>query len=292
MKFKPIELEDKDLMNKYLKTGRVESSELTFAALFIWRKAFNMEFAEIENCLVIKSKDNGYPASLRFPMGNGDKKVAVEKSCKYFLEIGEVPKFYGLTKDMVDELIRICPDKFRCEPMRDYFDYVYKSENLIKLSGKKLHSKKNHFNNFQKSYEFEYSPITMGDADMIIKEYNDWSDFDDEYLLSEQKSIEELLLNFDYLELKGAKIMCKGQLCAFTIGEQLNSDTAVIHIEKANTKFRGAFAAINQMFIANEWSDYAYINREEDCGIEGLRTAKLSYQPEFMVEKYKAVYYG
>jgi hypothetical protein len=86
----------------------------------------------------------------------------------------------------------------------------------------------------------------------------------------------------------GAKLYADGQLCAFTIGEQLNSDTAVIHIEKADISFRGAYAAINQMFAENEWSHLKFINREDDFGLPGLRKAKQSYRPVFMVEKYSA----
>ena len=42
---------------------------------------------------------------------------------------------------------------------------------------------------------------------------------------------------------------------------------------------------INQQFVEHECRDYLYVNREEDTGSEGLRKAKLSYRPAFMVEK-------
>ena len=42
---------------------------------------------------------------------------------------------------------------------------------------------------------------------------------------------------------------------------------------------------INQQFVEHECMDYKYVNREDDAGTEGLRKAKLSYKPIFMVEK-------
>ena len=40
--------------------------------------------------------------------------------------------------------------RFAFEEQRDFFDYVYLSEKLSSLSGRKLHSKKNHVNSFLK----------------------------------------------------------------------------------------------------------------------------------------------
>ena len=80
--------------------------------------------------------------------------------------------------------------------------------------------------------------------------------------------------------------MLGDKVVAFTFGEKLNSDTAVIHVEKADPEIRGAYTAINQNFVAAEWSEMTYINREEDMGLEGLRQAKESYHPVKMIEKY------
>ena len=42
---------------------------------------------------------------------------------------------------------------------------------------------------------------------------------------------------------------------------------------------------INQQFVEHEIAGkYKYTNREDDVGEEGLRKAKLSYKPVFMVE--------
>lgn len=79
-----------------------------------------------------------------------------------------------------------------------------------------------------------------------------------------------------------------GRVVAYTIGEPVNSDTFIIHIEKAFTEFRGAYPAIAHEFLAHEAACFKYVNREDDAGNEGLRKAKMSYHPVFFEEKWYA----
>jgi hypothetical protein len=95
-----------------------------------------------------------------------------------------------------------------------------------------------------------------------------------------------VLTNFSKLNLKGGVIVLNGVVEAFTFGEKLNEDTAVIHVEKANPDISGIYSAINRDFCRETWSETTYINREEDMGLEGLRKAKESYSPIKMIEKF------
>lgn len=96
----------------------------------------------------------------------------------------------------------------------------------------------------------------------------------------------EALTHFEELEYRGGAIEIDSRIEAFSLGEPLNTDTAVIHIEKANPEIPGLYAAMNQLFCQNAWSDMAYINREQDLGIEGLRKAKESYNPHHIAKKF------
>lgn len=286
--FKPVELGDKDVIQKYLSQQYNTGCEMTFPSLYIWRKAYNTKFAVIEDCLVLFTKDGDNPAGLRFPIGNGDKLKAAEIACDYMTSVGEKPQFYGVTADDV-EFIKANSVNYEISDMSKYADYVYESEKLINLSGKKLHSKKNHLNRFKKLYNYEYIEITPSHEDEVMDAYDSWGEVEGKYLLAEYDAIREVIRNMDYLGTKGAMLKVDGQIVAFSLGDVLNCDTAVIHVEKADTSYEGAYAAINQMFVQNQWSEYKYINREDDCGLEGLKKAKLSYRPVFMVDKYKVI---
>ena len=291
MNFKPIELEDKEIIDKYLETEQNMGCEMCFSSLYIWRKAYDMRYAIAEDCLVLWSKDGNNSAGLRFPVGNGDRLKAARLACDYMVDVGEKPQFYGVTGDAID-FIKNNTDEYEFGDMSLYSDYVYETEKMIKLSGKKLHSKKNHLNKFKKTYKYEYLNIMSEDKNDIMEAYDGWADISDKYLAAEREAIGEITENIDYLGIKGAMLKVDGEIAAFTFGDRLTNDMAVIHIEKANTAYDGAYAAINQMFAENEWSKYKYLNREDDCGLEGLRKAKRSYQPAFMVEKYKVVRRG
>ncbi|HEX3044837.1 MAG TPA: phosphatidylglycerol lysyltransferase domain-containing protein, partial [Bacillota bacterium] len=109
---------------------------------------------------------------------------------------------------------------------------------------------------------------------------------EDQDVSEENEAMQLVLANFEALQVIGGVIKVDGKISALAVGEELNKITAVIHIEKANTEIDGMFPAINQQFAANCWSGYEFINREEDMGLEGLRKAKLSYNPVRLVEKF------
>lgn len=76
-----------------------------------------------------------------------------------------------------------------------------------------------------------------------------------------------------------------------TMGSRLGPDTFDIHFEKAREDVDGAYAAVNCEFARHlraKYPELRYLNREDDLGLEGLRKAKLSYNPHHMVEKFWA----
>ena len=105
-------------------------------------------------------------------------------------------------------------------------------------------------------------------------------------LRAEARAVKEVLESLDDLDVVGGAILVRDRVQAFALGEPLNDSTVVVHIEKASPDLHGAFQVINQQFLANEWADWEFVNREQDVGEPGLRQAKESYHPVGMVEKH------
>ena len=289
--FKRAELEDKEIISRYFTLYTSRSCERTFANVYLWSRQYPVKWAVVENTLVFKSEDEEHLA-FAYPVGDpGDVRRAIEWLTEYFKDRGMPFRMYNLTPDNFAQLEEWYPGRFQIEYDRDSADYVYESEKLATLSGKKLHSKRNHINKFKALYggRWSYEAITAGNVEECFQMALKWRDQngceDDADKRGEICVTMNALRLFEELELTGGILKIDGEVVAFTIGEPICPDTFVVHIEKAFADVEGAYPMINQQFVEHECKDYLYVNREEDTGAEGLRKAKLSYRPVFMVEK-------
>ena len=103
----------------------------------------------------------------------------------------------------------------------------------------------------------------------------------------EVEGVHEILKSCSYLDVHMAGVYIDGALEAFTIGSYNPfEDMAIIHIEKANPEIRGLYQFINRQFLLSEFPNVRLVNREDDLGEEGLRKAKMSYNPCGFARKY------
>ena len=288
--FKKIELEDKDLIQPYFDKYPGRSCERTFANIFLWSRRYPVAWALVEGALVIKSQIEGKLA-LAYPAGEPDAvKKAIDTLLTYSKE-KELPLSFFVTEEHFEQLESFYPGKFQVEYDRDDADYVYEAEKLATLSGKKLHGKRNHINKFKKLYEnrWTYEPMSKENIEDCFQMQFKWRAENDGDTDQEKRDELCVLQNglrlFEELKLVGGVLRVDGKVVAFTFGEALCSDTFVVHFEKALTEIEGAYTMINQQFVEHACMDYQYVNREEDTGLEGLRQAKMSYRPAFLVQK-------
>lgn len=284
---KPV-IEDRALVTGYIKQKKTRSCEDTFGNLLLWARFYNVHIAEAEGMLV--SAMLGKKLSFHYPYGTGDVKKCIETLMAYAKEQGQEFQLHCVTPEEFEELERLFPGEFEIEYHRDIADYVYEAESLRTLSGKKYHGKKNHVNKFKKTYEnWEYVSMKSEHVEEAFQMLLKWKNLnlcmEDHDKNAESCVASNFLRLFDELEVCGGLLRVDGQAVAFCIGEQVSEDTMVVHIEKALTEYEGAYTMINQQFVEHECQNMIYINREDDAGDEGLRKAKLSYKPVFMVEK-------
>lgn len=287
LEFRQVELEDKELIDSYIKQQNSKNCSISFANIYLWQPHYHVSFAVVEDMLIFRSSKS-HP-KFSFPIGGNHVKQSMEAMMLYCKENDMEFQMYGVTEEQFAQVEELFPGEFKIEYNRDEANYVYETEKLIQLSGKKYHGKKNHINKFKKVYaDWQYEDITPDNLDECIEMAYAWRKENncDE---NESKRIEfcvtlNALKKLNELELIGGLIRAEGKVVAITVGEALTEDTFVIHIEKAYADVDGAYAMINREFLAHHASEYQYVNREEDTGAEGLRKAKLSYKPVFMVE--------
>ena len=285
---KEIQAEDKNLLNSFFEKENRISQEVCFSNLYMWKAGYNMRYDIVDGFLVVFAGYEPIGEYFHFPIGEGDKKEVLLKLDKFMTETYGTYSVRKLLKEDAEELEALMPGKFVFEDNREFFDYVYSARDLIKLQGKKYHTKKNHYNAFTNTYGFVYNKITPENIDRCktralewIKERNDDPDME-EYIAAER-----MFRRYFELGLTGAFLTVEDEIVALTVGEN-NFGTVIIHVEKADPSVKGAYAAINRLFLENEFPDAELVNREEDLGIEGLRKAKLSYHPTILLEKITA----
>lgn len=289
--FKPLGLEDREIFRRLLWDYQPETSELTFTNLFIWKDFYNFAWSlERDWLLIISDSPDGRSWALP-PIGPASRVEICEKLLEWLRGIKgiKVPSIERADERLVAELAQA--SGFLIEPVRDHFDYVYRTEDLIQLLGSKYHAQRNHIHQFKRSHAFFYESLQERHLSACLDLAASWCKLkrctEDLSLTGEWEAVRASLSNFQSLNLQGGVILIDDQVEAFTLGELLNKETAVVHIEKANPMVQGLYAVVNQEFCRHSWSQVPFINREQDLGVPGLRMAKMSYRQHRLVEKFQ-----
>ncbi len=286
LEFKKVTIEDIDIYREYMKNNKEFSCENSFVNLLVWQSAYNNMIAIDGGQLFIKS---GFAdrQSFRLPIG-GDINEGIRKIEEYCGN--ETPLFWIQQGENFSKLNEEFREKYEMTEFRDASDYIYLREKLATLSGKKYHSKRNHINSFSKKFDWHYEEISSENI-KAVKEcadrwYKENTDKRDKFLDCEQNGVNLILDNMERLGVLGGAIFVDSKAVAFTLGSPISSDVFDVHIEKALSDYAEGYTVINNEF-AKRLTNYKYLNREDDMGLEGLRKAKLSYKPEILLKKYR-----
>jgi hypothetical protein len=285
---KSLALDDRRLFESYLAMNDYINSEYSFATWFSWKGLFDYGYAVIENCLCVFGRNSGWEI-MNFPLGEAaDVKRALLFLLGEYERAGKKLIIVSVSDEMMGTLREIgLLDRFAIENKRDLEDYIYRRENFIGLAGKKLHSKRNHYNYFCDTYEATMEPLT--DAlvpecrKMLAAVIGDRSLSPDD----EMSTTNVLMRNREALGLKGNVLFVDGVPAGVILGEQRGKGKnrhVLIHIAKADVTYRGASVALFKIFLEENFVDCELVNLMDDMGIEGLRRSKSSYNPLYLAE--------
>lgn len=285
MEFNSFTAEDVEKLNPLLRSRGEISCESTFINLLMWQSLYGNRYCINNGILFLRSSfKNFFLYSIPF----GDVKQGFEELRR---DTGlEYPTIWAQDGARLDRFCELYGRYYNITESRDDFDYIYLKENLAELKGKKFHQKRNHISAFSRQFEWRYEPLCAGNVNDIKLCSKRWFEenggYADQTLDTEHSGINLILDNFEKLGVMGGAIRVRDEIAAFTLASAVNDMVCDIHVEKALSEFSGAYSVINREFARALPSSFKYLNREDDMGLDGLRRAKLSYHPDFMVKKY------
>lgn len=282
-------MQDQEWMEELLSYSNYNSCEYSFTDLFNWGHVHQTEVARMGDYGIIRSGFKEF--SYLYPFGRGDVRPVIEAMMEDAREHRVTFTISLILEPMKEELETLFPELFVYSEERAYFDYIYTQESLSTLRGRQLSGKRNHINAFKKMYpDWSFEKITAENIAECWQMNEEWSARNEmslgSGLLKERSALKSAFEHFFEENLSGGLIRVNGKVIAYSMGHPLNSDTFVVHFEKAFDDIRGAYQMINQQFALHCCEGYSYINREDDTGLEGLRKAKLSYLPHTLLKKY------
>ena len=293
--FRPVDIADRELLQQFLTRYPNEASECTFSNLFIWGNGDGIEWAVRDDVLLLHAMVGGVKPCMLMALADHSRiGAALDAAVAAMEERGEPFHMRCLPQWYCRLMEEARPGRFCFEREPHHDDYVYRVEDLINLSGKRYHGKRNHVNRFLQEYgdRYIYEAFTPALAQECMELHMQWyrahRDTGSPGLREECESVERALFNAGALGLVGGVVRVDGKVQAFSMGESITDQMALIHIEKANAEIPGLYAVINREFLAHSFAAKTFVNREEDMGDEGLRRAKQSYHPARMIEKFGA----
>jgi hypothetical protein len=286
MDFMPLTLADKPRVDAALAADPPEASELTFTNLFVWggkrRVSLSREGGEL--CFLCEERGDRFFLP---PVGARDLPAAAATLFAAARRAGFEPRIERVPRAAAE---RLAGAGFAAAPDRDSWDYVYAVRDLALLEGRHFDGKRNQIRRLTEARRCEYRPITPALAAACLALEEKWCDLRacalDPGLEAERAAIAACFEHWGRLGLTGGAVFVDGALKAFSVAERLAPDTAVVHFEKADPAIPGLYQLVNAWFCREALGGFAFVNREQDLGIPGLRRAKESYRPHHLVEKH------
>jgi hypothetical protein len=287
LSFTKVGLKDMEILRPWFAAAGERSSDCTAGAAVMWRDFFQTEYALHGASLILRYQLQDGGTSFNMPLG-GDTAAAL-REIEAYCGAGGVPMRLCCVTEKDLALPRALYP-VEASSNGDWSDYLYLAEDLRTFSGRRYNGQRNHVNAFKRAYpDYRLEEARPEDMEELRSFYTHSGRVDCKdslYFREEQKIVFDVLERYEDYSALGGILRAGGGVVAFSMGEVVG-DTLFVHIEKADFKCRGAYQVMVQEFARRfAGPGVVYVNREEDCGDEGLRRSKQSYHPCQMIRKY------
>lgn len=254
-------------------------SEFTFANIYLFRERHHYSVSQLSGGLLVIAGRDGDAPFFMLPLGLPEERV-----------LRELFERYGAMKAVSESQAEKLADLgYRVREDRDNFDYLYSRADLVSLTGRRWHKKKNLLNLFIRNNECQAKPLLEEYRDDALQILGEWDRRHSG--ANDSAAAREALEKMWPLQLCGGIFYINARPVAYCLGEELAlGKSFVVHFEKAvlEPRFKGVYQFINQAFASILPEKYETLNREQDLGDPGLQQAKESYHPAGFVKKYRA----
>ncbi len=288
MYFQKLTLDSIKSVEPFFHYAQGRTCDYSVGGMFMWRDYFKMEYFIEDNICYTKLHNENNESYYNLPLCDDIKKAVLKllvEDTSDSIKFCTIPEVYL-------ELFRELDRKVTFKEQNIYFDYLYSYEDLRLLHGKRYHGQKNLINKFlNDNVDWSYEAINEDNILEVIDFFqNRYATLSDEnnspFGIEENIKTFEVISNIGKYNFIGGVLRIKGLVVGFSLGEIVN-DTLFVHIEKADRTIKGAYQMLTHQFILQfENKNVTYVNREEDMGDMGLRTAKEAYHPIKLLKKY------
>jgi hypothetical protein len=284
--FRSIEFKDREIMEGFFRKYDKVYSIHNFANLFMWSRHHQYKWTMYKDRLLIYTEYDGMAA---LPLGEDLSVGEILHLSDELISQGRNGSFCFTPPEYIEKNKELS-QYFEIQPDEKNADYVYSTRKLFELTGRKLQKKKNLLNQFQRNHpDYVCQKVVPEHYRECIDLTEKWCQdktCDIVAFAYETEALRAGCKHYRELGLEGIMLLIEGRVIAFAVFNRQNSNTALVHFEKYDREVKGAGQAINWETAKYLLDRYEYINREQDLGIEGLRQAKQSYQPEFLALMY------
>lgn len=284
----PLTFSHKYLVRQLLAETGVSSSDYALYNLLGWYKTLPPMISRIGSHvgIAVEGPDDQY--LFLAPIGKGPLPPTIDRLMKQMSSAGLPCVLRYVPKAIAREVAAGFPEAV-IEAQREDFDYLYDRQELAELSGRRFHQKKNFVNRLEEDVKPQveiYAPERSAEVTTFLEEWYRGFQIDDENVRIEAAAVRRMLPQLEQICAIGLIVRVEGRIAGFTIASPIHSNCWVVTLEKADRHVKGLYQYLNWALANRLPPEVTVINRETDLGIEGLRTAKLSYHPIGFEEKF------